>query len=912
MDYKFTLNLPKTNFCMKASLSKLEPIILKKWENKNFHRNEINKKNFILNDGPPYANGPIHIGHAFNKIFKDFVCKFKFLCGYNINFIPGWDCHGLPIELNVEKQTNSKNINFRKLCKDYANSQIIIQKTEFIRLGIFAKWKSIYKTMDKSFEITTISCFIKMLENKHIYLGVKPNYWCFNCKSALAEAEIEYINKISDSIYFFLEFEKINNTINKYNLNTLGFLVWTTTPWTLPFNQALALNSKFEYTLIKYNNTGYILSTHTIPDIIKKLNITNYSILNQYNAKTFEKIKLKHPIYKKIIPIVFSDHVKNDSGTGCVHIAPSYGYDDYKIALKYKLPIINNITEDGFFDHLVKNFENLYYSNSNQKIIKQLIDNKILLLHDSLLHRYPNCWRHKTPLIFRTTKQWFLNVTNKTLKNKLFYFTEKFMSWIPEYGSHKMKAMFNDRIDWCISRQRFWGIPIMLFLDKNNNLHPYTLKILTTSLKYIKKYGTDFWYTMDVFKLFSINKEKYTKVLDVLDVWFDSSSVYQYLNDNYLYKTPYDLCIEGNDQYRGWFQVSLINSILTCDKIPYKKIISHGFILDSNGRKMSKSLNNVIAPIDILNKYGADILRLWASTVNYTIDINISDEIIDRICDSYRKIRNTFKYLLSNIYDLKELNIIKTKHFLKIDLWILEKFYKLKTEILNDYYNYNFHLAFKKLYNFCINDLGIKYIDLIKDRLYIINAHNIIRTSAQCIFLYFIYNLLKIFSPILSFTTDEAWKFLKIKDKNSVFISSLNTDLFLFKYLKFNNIFNNLIWKKLFYLKNDINKSYETLRQNEKIGTLLEIDIKLYCNTYWLNLLATRSNELILFFQTSSFMLIKLSIINTNLIKSSIDGIYFLITKNENEKCERCWHRTLLPLNLKICSDCIINIYYTL
>ncbi|HFL8819548.1 MAG TPA: isoleucine--tRNA ligase [Candidatus Azoamicus sp. OHIO2] len=911
MEYKFTLNLPKTDFSMKASLSNSEVLTLKMWDNYFFYADN-NKRKFILNDGPPYANGPIHIGHALNKILKDFICKFKLLCGYNVNFIPGWDCHGLPIELNVEKQITNKNINFRKLCKNYANSQIIIQKKDFIRLGVFANWNSIYKTMNKSFEIVIIDSFIKMLKNNHIYLGYKPNYWCFDCKSALAETEIEYTIKSSDSIYIFFECENLKNILDEFNILKIGFLVWTTTPWTLPFNEAIALNENFKYSLITSKNIGYIINSELLVQVLEKIQITNYVILKHFNAKFFEKTIIKHPLYQKFVNIVFSDHVKNDSGTGCVHIAPAYGFDDYKIALKYKLPLINNIDTSGFFYDSVDEFKNLYYLEANKKIMACLYTSNCLLHHEIVLHRYPICWRHKTPVIFRTTQQWFLNVTNKYIKNKLYYLIENFIDWIPEYGSYKMKSMFKDRMDWCISRQRFWGIPIMLFINKNNELHPLTFNILYKTLKFVKKYGTDFWYKLDVFKIFSIDKENYKKINDVLDVWFDSSVVYKYLNDTYSYKLPYDLCVEGTDQYRGWFQVSLINSTLNLNQIPYKKIISHGFILDEKNRKMSKSLNNVISPHDIINKYGADVLRLWVSSVNYIIDINISNEIIARICDSYRKIRNTFRFLLANIYDFNTHDVIKIKDLFKLDLWILEKFYRLKNEILNDYYHYNFHLAYKKLYNFCINDLGIKYIDIVKDRLYVTNSYNKSRKYVQAIFFYIIYNLLKIFSPILSFTTDEAWNYLIFKDSACVFNSIFNIDFILFKYLKKNNIFNNLVLKKLFYLKDEINKSYETIRKNIKSGSLLEMIINIYCNNYWYNLINSVLINLNLFLQLSHINLLKIKQLKEKKINSNILGFYFILEKSAKIKCERCWYHTLIPSLIKLCNRCILNIYYTI
>ncbi len=900
MNYNFTLNLPKQNFSMKGNLTENELPIINDWFKNNLYK--INKNRYyVLNDGPPYANGEIHIGHAFNKILKDFICKFKLLSGYEINFIPGWDCHGLPIEVNVEKSIKLKNENFRTLCRKYAETQIDIQMKSFYRLGVFCDWKNYYETMNKNFEYSIIDSFIKMFEKDYVYLGLKPNYWCFDCKSALAEAEVEYKEKQSISLFFFVkciipDFYK--------NIN-VGFLVWTTTPWTIPFNKAIALNIKTKYIAVKYNNKAYIIAENVIKNISNKIFKEKYEILHYFKEYQLKNIIAYHPIYKEKIKVIFSDHVKDDSGTGCVHIAPAYGDEDYKLGIKYNLNIFNNITENGFFDNNVKFFENIYYSDSNEKIINFLNNEKNLVYQEIIYHRYPFCWRHKSQLIFRTTNQWFLNVNNKIFKNKFIYFIKNFIKWIPDSGYLKMKNMMTNRLDWCLSRQRFWGTPIFFFIDNNNKLHPNTINILKKSLNIIKNHGTEFWYSKNVYKIFNIDNNIYKKVNDILDVWFDSSCVYKYLHDKYNINIPFDICVEGSDQYRGWFQASLINSILIFDNIPYKKIMTHGFILDKDGKKMSKSLKNIITPSDIINKFGADVLRLWVASSNYISDINISDEIIDRICDSYRKIRNTFKFFISNINDINK-NTFYIKNLLKIDLWILEKFFILKNEILNNYFSFNFHTAYQKLYTYCINDLCSKYIDIIKDRLYTMHKFNDCRKSSQSIIFYIIYNLLKIFSPILSFTTNEAWHFLKFKDNNFIFNSYFNIDFFIFNKLKKNDIYNNLLWDKLFNIKSEVNKSFEHEKNIQKINTLLETIIIFYCNIYWNYLLIKIKNELNIFFQSSN---IKIFFRRYILKIKSNNGLFFKIKKIKTNKCERCWLR-YKSVKLKICSKCILNIYY--
>jgi len=908
MDYKFTINLPKTTFLMKANLSKMELNLISFWNNINLYNNQCNSRLFLLNDGPPYANGNIHIGHAFNKILKDFICKFKILSGYKINFIPGWDCHGLPIELNVEKKYSSKlNLNkFRQLCKHYALSQIKLQMISFKRLGILCDWQNHYKTLDKSFETSIIKSFFKILETGYLYIGYRPNYWCFKCTSSLAEAEIEYYNKESYSIYLFFP---INNIL-KYNLSTIGFLIWTTTPWTIPFNEAIAINKKFNYLLISVNNTGYIISSNLYKTVLKKIGIIKYTIIDQLNESFFKNIKIYHPFYKKNITLVFSNHVRNDSGTGCVHIAPSYGYDDYKLALKYNLKIKNTINNKGFFYNTITMFANLYYLNINIIVINLLIKNKTLIFKEFIIHRYPHCWRHKTELIFRTTKQWFFNINFNLIKKKMMYFSDNIIKWIPDNGITKMNAMLSDRFDWCISRQRYWGIPIILFLDCNDKLHPNTKNILNQSINFIKKYGTDFWYNCDVFNLFNINKNKYRKVSDVLDVWFDSSVVYRYMYDYYNHKIPHDLCLEGNDQYRGWFQVSLINSVSNFSITPYKTILSHGFILDNKGRKMSKSLNNIILPSDIINKYGADILRLWASSVNYSHDITISNEILLRICDAYRKIRNTFRFLLSNLYDFNKIDILNYNNFSSFDLWILKRLNYLKNEILNNYYNFNFHLIYKKIYNFCVEDLGAKYLDIVKDTLYTYNYHSNNRKNIQVVFFYILYNLLKLISPILSFTSEEAWEKLNIKESLSIFKSTFNLDVIIFKTFNTFPILLFFYWLKLFFIKDIINKNIELNRKKYIIGTSLDINIFIFCNIFWFSLLNKFKTHLTKTFQVSSVNLILCNTYLPIFSKYKIKGLFFIINKSSYNKCERCWNKFLKNYNINICLKCLHNMYY--
>lgn len=911
MDYRFTLNLPETNFSMKANLSLNEIDILKFWEDINLYNKKIfSRKIFVLNDGPPYSNGDIHIGHAFNKILKDIVCKFKKLDGFLINFVPGWDCHGLPIELNVEKLIKKSKFlisdsDFRNLCKKYAEDQINIQKKSFMRLGINASWNDFYQTMNFEFEASIVKTFKSLLKNGYIYSSIRPVYWCFDCTSALADAELEYLDKESDSIYVFFEIFDFEKFFDKFYFRKIGFIIWTTTPWTLPFNEAIALNSKAEYVLIAYKEVGYIFDKKLLDYVVKKLGFTRIHVLHKFNADFFIDMRIIHPLYNRFVKVVLSEHVSSDSGTGCVHIAPGYGYDDYKVALKFGLPIQNKVDINGYFYGDVEEFSSLNIKDVNSSIIPRLKDKNNLLLHEVILHRYPHCWRHKSALIFRTTNQWFLSIDNNFLRTKVIDLSRNFVKWIPENGKNKIISMVNDRPDWCISRQRIWGVPIFLFVNKNSNeLHPMSLQILDEIINIVKEKGTNFWYDIDVFSYFNVDSNIYRKVIDVLDVWYDSSSVYEFILNKFVFlKIPFDLCLEGNDQYRGWFQSSLINSVANYNLSPFSTVVAHGFVLDGFGRKMSKSLNNVISPNDVISIYGADVLRLWVSSVNYGVDVNISEEILSRVCESYRKIRNTFRFILSNVNDFNpEVNLKSYFDIFYIDKWILNKFILFRNSIIIDYNNYKFFNVYKKIYNFCIEELGSKYFEIIKDRLYLTRYNSILRLTCQSTLYYILYEFVKLISPILSFTSEEIWKNIRYVDDNSVHSSIFDLKINMFLNDLYFNIFDFIFFDKLFLVKEIINKLIENFRRKFNIGSSLELNLFLYCNIYWYDFILKIKRDLFLFFLVSNVSVI---------LDFNINNIKFEVVKSNFLKCERCWHRNVYILNnLKICNRCILNIYY--
>ncbi len=918
MNYKLTLNLPFTSFSMKANLSSNELNILKFWNNIDLYNSvkDIgNKDLFIINDGPPYANGDIHIGHAYNKILKDIINKYKLSKGFKIKFVPGWDCHGLPIELNVEREIvkNRKNISieeFNKKCRVFAKSQIEMQKNSFIRLGVIGDWNNSYKTMDYDFEANIISSFGLMVKNGYIYNGVKPVYWCFDCKSALAEAEVEYKEKESNSLYFAFYFKDISLFCNFKNLFNVGVLVWTTTPWTVPFNEAVAMNPNSKFALIKLNNNGYLIEHRLIEKFSSDTGILDFEILNFYYSYDLNEKILFHPFYFKEIKLIISNHVDINSGTGFVHIAPSYGYDDYKLGLEYNLRILNNIDDIGYAYNNVEIFAKMHIYDIEVEVINILKNNGLLIFNKKINHRYPYCWRHRIPLIFRTTSQWFVKIGDKLINDILNGCD--FIKWTPSWGIERMKGMLFNRPDWCISRQRSWGVPLVLVVNRyTGDLHPNINFIIDYVVNVVKENGVESWKNLDIFTLFNIDKDVYYKVYDVLDVWFDSSLVYKYLVNKYNLPNIFDLCIEGSDQYRGWFQVSLLSSFILDKKFYYKEILTHGFVLDHFGKKMSKSLNNVISPLDVINKYGADVLRLWVSSIDFSVDVNISEEILLRICDAYRKIRNTIRFLLSNISDFNpDEEIVSFNYMSKIDLWVIDSLNNLKSEVDDLYNKYNFHKVFKLLYNFCINNLGSKYFDIVKDRLYTSNKNCLARKSVQTSIYYIYCILLKLLSPILSFTAEEAWINFPFKKVNSVFF--INNDYYLPK-LDELSFFNNDFWSKIFLFKEEINKFLEDFRSKGIIGSSLEVNLEIYLDDDLYNFFYKIRNELNFLFLVSNVNLFLFNAKFNFVYKTSIDGMYLFLKKSLYFKCSRCWNRDIsVNYNsnlISICNRCIDNLY---
>lgn len=929
--YKNTLNLPTTNFPMKANLSQKEPETLKFWQELNLYhtiqKSRVNAEKFILPDGPPYANGDIHIGHALNKILKDIVVKAKTLSGFNAPFVPGWDCHGLPIELNVEKEVGKPGIKlsvkeFRAACRKYAESQIQRQLHSFVRLGVLGDWENPYKTMDYKFEADIIRTFAKIIANGHLHKGERPVHWCINCGSSLAEAEVEYKEKTSPSIYVLFHAVNESEFLSCFNLkeekikagnltaNDTSVVIWTTTPWTLPANEGVAIGKDITYVLIEFQDKKIVLAIDRLQDLCKD---TPYKVLGECLGESLEFQKLKHPFYNKEVQIILGDHVTLDAGTGCVHTAPAHGQEDYAVGLKYNLPVNNPVGANGAFLDNVEFFAGLNINKANDAIVEILQNNGNLLRLEKLTHSYPHCWRHKTPLIFRATPQWFISMEQQGLRELALKVVKDDVKWVPDWGMARMEKMLYNRPDWCVSRQRVWGVPMALFIHKQTKeLHPDTVKLMEKVALKVEKQGVDVWYELDAAEILGADAASYERINDVLDVWFDSGAYFFcVLEQRADLRLPADLYLEGSDQHRGWFQSSLLASVAVNQKAPYKEVLTHGFTVDADGRKMSKSLGNVIEPEKIVKTYGADVLRLWVATTDYQYEQSVGDEILKRTSDAYRRIRNTARFLLANLADFDSTkDIIVAKDMVALDQWIVAKTKVLQLEIIAAYNEYNFHSIYQKIHNFCAIDLGSFYLDIIKDRQYTCKANGKARRSCQTAMHYIIEALTRWLAPILSFTAEEIWQHMKGPREKSVFLTTWYND---FPAIELGSHMNEEFWQEILNVRTAVNKIIETSRAEGILGAGLEAEIDLYCSDTLYKKLQLLGDELKFVLITSQAK------IHTHMEEHNVDGsikvtedLNVKVTPSVSAKCDRCWHRrddvNLNPEYPNICTRCIENI----
>ncbi|MBV8803177.1 MAG: isoleucine--tRNA ligase [Gammaproteobacteria bacterium] len=953
-DYKNTLNLPKTDFPMKANLAQRENDILKKWDTialyDKMREQGKNRKKFIFHDGPPYANGQLHIGHSVNKVLKDIVTKAKTLSGYDAPLIPGWDCHGLPIELNVEKKIGKPGQKvtaheFRKACREFANSQINIQREQLKRLGIIANWVHPYLTMDPSYEANILRSLGKIIKNGHLQKGAKPVYWCLDCASPLAEAEVEYEEKLSPAIDVRFKVTDQNAFLacflEKYQLQgPISIPIWTTTPWTLPANQAVAINPLVEYALVQCSDECLVIAEPLIETVMQRYGIKEYHILGKVLGEKLEHIQLQHPFYARQVPLILGDHVTVDAGTGAVHTAPAHGVDDYVIGKKYHLPMDNPVGDDGCFVANTILFAGLHVNKANDKIIDELKNQHALLHFDKVTHSYPHCWRHKTPLIFRATPQWFISMEQNNLRDMTLKAINQ-VKWIPEIGQNRIYTMMENRPDWCISRQRAWGVPIALFIHKETGeLHPNTLELIEEVAKRFEKEGIEAWYTLDEKALLGADATNYRKNTDILDVWFDSGVSHEcVLKTRPELGFPADLYLEGSDQHRGWFNSSLTTSVAMNNQAPYKAVLTHGYTLDDKGRKMSKSLGNVIPAEKITQTLGADILRLWVSAIDYKGDVLVSDEVFSRTSETYRRIRNTARFLLANLegFDPKD-NIVSVENMLALDRWVTDKARILQEEIIKAYDAYQFHLVYQKIHQFCSIDLGGFYLDIVKDRQYTTQTNSLARRSTQTALYHIAEALVRWLAPILSFTAEELWQYIPGERNESVFLNTWYTQL---PFLPDDEKMNSSYWETIRLVRDAVNKEIETVRNAGKIGSALEANVILYCEPELKSQLDELQDELRFILITSGvevhlanvlenaklvdtrlknsadLKLTDLKSENSNLqpaqiVKTDFPGLWVKVLPLSFIKCERCWHRCAnVGENVKhptLCLRCVENV----
>ncbi|HEY5733781.1 MAG TPA: isoleucine--tRNA ligase, partial [Gammaproteobacteria bacterium] len=727
-DYKATLNLPKTAFPMKANLANREPEMLRFWDELQLYlklrEQGKDKPKYILHDGPPYANGEIHIGHAVNKVLKDIIVKSKGLSGFDAPYVPGWDCHGLPIEHNVEKKKGRPGDkidvhSFRNACREYAGKQVSKQREDFIRLGVNGDWQNPYLTMDYQFEANIIRSLGRLIDNGHLHKGHKPVYWCTDCRSALAEAEVEYKDKTSPTIdvrFRVTDSGAFNEVVGTTVSQAISIPIWTTTPWTLPANQAVCLHPDLDYEVIQTEINGatevLVLAAALSAECLGRFNATHSKVLTTVKGQALEGVQLQHPFYDRHVPVILGEHVTTEAGTGAVHTAPGHGVDDFIVGQRYNLPVDNPVGNDGCFVAGTELFEGQFVMSANKGVVQLLADNGCLLDNNQLPHSYPHCWRHKTPVIFRATPQWFISMDQNDLRKNALAEIDR-VKWMPDWGKARIKGMVENRPDWCISRQRTWGVPIAIFIHKDTEaLHPDTASLIEQVALKVEQEGIDAWHELEPAELLGDDAADYVQVTDTLDVWFDSGTTHFCVlenNDDLHY--PADLYLEGSDQHRGWFQSSLLAAVGMNGTAPYKNVLTHGFTVDAEGKKMSKSLGNVVAPQKIVKTLGADVLRLWVAATDYRNEMSVSDEILKRMSDSYRRLRNTSRYLLANLSGFDPAtDRVEQQQMLSLDRWAVKTADLLQQEIIKAYDDFNFHLIYQKLHNFCAVDMGAFYL----------------------------------------------------------------------------------------------------------------------------------------------------------------------------------------------------------
>jgi isoleucyl-tRNA synthetase len=924
MDYKKTLNLPKTKFPMKARLANREPGQLKSWEEnrlyKKIRQSSLGRDLFILHDGPPYANGHIHIGTALNKILKDIIVRSRQMSGFDAVYVPGWDCHGLPIEHSVEKELGAEKFKMtlaeiRRSCRAYAEKYIDIQREEFKRLGVMGEWENPYLTMNYAYEAAIAHECSKFALNGSLFRSKKPIYWCCSCQTALAEAEIEYHDESSPSIFVkFPVQDDLSDQIPGLAGKNVFVVIWTTTPWTIPANLAIALHPDFTYAAVDTKNGEVlILAKELIEGCMKSFGFSDFSILAEMGSDSLERKKCRHPIYDRESLIILGSHVTLEAGTGCVHTAPGHGREDYEVGLLYDLEAYSPVDDTGCFTQEADPFNGQFVFEANLDIVAKLQENGALVHREELKHSYPHCWRCKKPVIFRATPQWFISMDKTGLRKNALEAIDK-VTWIPHWGRERIYGMIENRPDWCVSRQRAWGVPIAIFYcEKCESLY-LNEEIIQRIYKLFQEHGADIWFEKNVKELLpedvvcdTCGNNTFVKENDILDVWFDSGvSHAAVLEERSYLKWPADLYLEGSDQHRGWFHSSLLTAVGTRGRAPYESVLTHGFVVDAKGKKMSKSLGNVVAPEEVIKKHGAEILRLWVSASDYRDDVRISENILKQLSDAYRRIRNTSRFMLGNLFDFDpSKDMVPYESMPEIDRFALHRLQELIERIRNAYDTYEFHIIYHALYNYCIVDLSAFYLDILKDRLYTSPAESSGRKSAQTVIYILLDSLSRIMAPILAFTAEEIWNYIPGRKENaeSVHLSSLPV---VNEAWKDDRLAKN--WKLLLEVRGEISKSLEDARVKKIVGHSLDALVTLYADDDLYDRLCPYKDDLRSIFIVSKTHLVKGEKPAGAFECHDIHGLAVKVDSAEGDKCERCWvHDISVGTDLErptICSRC--------
>ncbi len=942
-DYKGTLNLPRTEFPMRANLARREPEALDRWQEHDLYGRIraafAGRPRYVLHDGPPYANGNIHIGHAVNKVMKDIIVKSRSLSGFDSPYVPGWDCHGLPVEREVEREHGRAGERldaraFRAACRDYASTQIERQREDFKRLGVFGDWDRPYVTMDAGYEAEQLRAFSRLVGSGLVYRGYKPVHWCMDCRSALAEAEVEYEDKRSPTIDVRFRAADRAAFAERLGIELAGgaevaIPIWTTTPWTLPGNQAVALNGALDYSLVRTDvGSGpeyLLLATDMLEDISARYAARAFressaafdatsdsNVVGTAPGSRFEGLQVRHPFYERDVPVVLGEHVTTDAGTGAVHTAPGHGHDDFAMGVEYDLPVESPVDGEGRYVAGTALLEGLHIDVANNRILELLAERGTLIRQESLEHSYPHCWRHKSPVIFRATPQWFIRLDeSEKLRARTLEYIED-VHWVPGWGRERIRGMVENRPDWCISRQRAWGVPLTLLVHRESGeLHPDMPDLILRVADEVESAGIEAWFDLDPETLLGAEGRDYEKVTDVMDVWLDSGLSHHAvgtLSDEVT--VPTDLYLEGSDQHRGWFQSSLLTSVALDDRPPYRAVLTHGFAVDERGRKMAKSLGNVVAPQKICSTLGADVLRLWVAATDYRAEMNVSDEILKRVSDAYRRMRNTQRFLLGNLHGFEPgTHDVPPAEMVDLDRWALERARALQDEVVAAYERFEFHHIYHKVHNFCVNDMGGFYLDVLKDRLYTTRADSHARRSAQTAMYHIAEAMVRWLAPILSFTADEIWRALPGERSESVFLETWHE-------LPGGTGATQLDWAAILKVRDYVSKQLEQRRVEGKIGSPLEAEIQIDCDDKLFRTLDALGDELKFVFITSDASVEAYSDRPEGARPPdeipSYPALAVGIGSAKGIKCVRCWHWCTdvgsHEAHPELCARCVTNV----